>query len=171
MPFLDTGRPAPDATAGGSTLNPRAVWLLGQVKARAGRAQASSTTVSLDDEADAVLSQIERLEVRKALLEGRIVDAYAALHSIEEQALARLDDELAGASITSERSLFSRRPAPTPLGAMQVARRLELALAPPRRHRVLRERLRVRGRRASSGRCGFVSFGTPGYGRRRRPRP
>ena len=140
MPFLDTGRPAPDATAGGSTLNPRVVWLLGQAKARAERAQASSTTVSLDDEADAVLSQIERLEVRKARLEGRIVDAYAALHSIEEQALARLTTS-SPVPITSEQVAVQEITCATGVGATEVARRLELALA-PRRHRVLRERLR-----------------------------
>ncbi|MBC9821039.1 hypothetical protein H9I49_07015, partial [Terrabacter sp. MAHUQ-38] len=45
---------------------------------------------ALDAASDRVLGQIEWLEVAKARLEGRLVDAYAALHTIEEQQLARL---------------------------------------------------------------------------------
>ena len=141
MPFLDTGRPAPDATAGGSGLNPRVVWLLGQAKARAERAQERSSSLTLDDEADAVLAQIERLEVRKARLEGRLVDAYAALHSVEEQQLARLTTT-SPVPITADQVAAQEIACATGVGATEVARRLELATA-PRRHRVLRERLRA----------------------------
>ncbi|MBW8732367.1 MAG: HNH endonuclease, partial [Terrabacter sp.] len=140
MPFLDTGRPAPDAASGGSSLNPRVVWLLGQAKAGAERVP-SRRAVSLDDEADAVLSQIERLEVQKARLEGRLVDAYAALHSVEEQQLARLTTSTP-VPITADQVAAQEIACATGVGAGEVARRLELATA-PRRHRVLRERLRA----------------------------
>ncbi|CAN7575500.1 hypothetical protein LJR027_004006 [Terrabacter sp. LjRoot27] len=141
MPFLDTGRPAPDATAGGSSLNPRAVWLLGQAKAGAERAREHRASLTLDDTADAVLSQIERLEVQKARLEGRLVDAYAALHSVEEQQLARLTTSTP-VPITADQVAAQEIACATGVGATEVARRLELATA-PRRHRVLRERLRA----------------------------
>ncbi|WP_256794092.1 HNH endonuclease signature motif containing protein [Terrabacter sp. Ter38] len=140
MPFLDTGRPAPDATSGGSSLNPRVVWLLGQAKSGAERAPASRAA-SLDDEADAVLAQIERLEVQKARLEGRLVDAYAALHSVEEQQLARLTTSTP-VPITADQVAAQEIACATGVGAGEVARRLEFATA-PRRHRVLRELLRA----------------------------
>ena len=38
---------------------------------------------SLEAEADRVLARIERLEVAKARVEGGLVDAYAALHTIQ----------------------------------------------------------------------------------------
>ena len=141
MPFLDTGRPAPDATDGGSSLDPRVVWLLGQAKARADRAQERSASLTLDDEAEEVLSQIERLEVQKARLEGRLVDAYAALHSVEEQQLARWTTS-SPVPITADQVAAQEIAWATGVGATEVARRLELATA-PRRHRVLRERLRT----------------------------
>jgi hypothetical protein len=96
---------------------------------------------SLLDEAEAVLSQIERLEVHKARLEGRIVDAYAALHSVEEQHLAQLVTS-SPVPITADQVVTQEIACATGVGASEVARRLELATA-PRRHRVLRERLRA----------------------------
>ncbi|WP_020143563.1 HNH endonuclease signature motif containing protein [Terracoccus sp. 273MFTsu3.1] len=141
MPFLDTGRPAPDAATGGSGLNPRVVWLLGRAKAVSERAQERSASPTLNDAADAVLSQIERLEVQKARLEGRLVDAYAALHSVEEQQLARLTTT-SPVPITADQVVAQEIACATGVGATEVARRLELATA-PRRHRVLRERLRA----------------------------
>ncbi len=97
--------------------------------------------LSLHDEADAVLSQIERLEVQKARLEGRIVDAYAALHSVEEQQLAQLTTS-SPVPITADQVAAQEIACATGVGVAEVSRRLELATA-PRRHRVLRERLRA----------------------------
>ncbi|WP_344255167.1 HNH endonuclease signature motif containing protein [Terrabacter carboxydivorans] len=97
--------------------------------------------LSLLDEAEAVLSQIERLEVHKARLEGRIVDAYAALHSVEEQHLSQLVTS-SPVPITAHQVVTQEVACATGVGAAEVARRLELATA-PRRHRVLRERLRA----------------------------
>ena len=88
MPFLDSGRSA--SSAAGDGLNPRVVWLLRQAKSASEPGPKPRPALSLLDEAEAVLSQIERLEVHKARLEGRIVDAYAALHSVEEQHLSQL---------------------------------------------------------------------------------
>ena len=140
MPFLDTGRPASDPAAGGSGLDPRVVWLLRRARVTGESAMVRSASLSLDDEADVVLSQIERLEVQKASLEGRLVDAYAALHSVEEQQLARLTTS-SPVPITADQVAVQEITCATGVGATEVARRMELAVA-PRRHRVLRERLR-----------------------------
>ena len=88
-----------------------------------------------------MLSQIERLEVQKARLEGRIVDAYAALHSVEEQQLARLTTS-SPVPITADQVAAQEIACATGVGVAEVSRRLELATA-PRRHRVLRQRLRA----------------------------
>jgi len=140
VPFLDTGRPASDTAAGGSGLDPRVVWLLRRARVTGESAKVRSASLSLDDEADVVLSQIERLEVQKASLEGRLVDAYAALHSVEEQQLARLTTS-SPVPITADQVAVQEITCATGVGATEVARRMELAVA-PRRHRVLRERLR-----------------------------
>jgi len=143
VPFLDSGRSAPDATDGG--LNPRVVWLLKHAKSVSGQVPRVRPEPrpprSLLDEAEAVLSQIERLEVHKARLEGRIVDAYAALHSVEEQHLSQLVTS-SPVPITADQVVTQEIACATGVGASEVARRLELATA-PRRHRVLRERLRA----------------------------
>ncbi len=110
-------------------------------KADAERAQERRASRSLHDEADAVLAQIERLEAQKARLEGRLVDAYAALHTVEEQQLSRMVTS-APVPITAEQFTSQEIACATGVGAGEVARRLELATA-PRRHRVLRERLRA----------------------------
>ncbi|WP_374971408.1 HNH endonuclease signature motif containing protein [Terrabacter sp. BE26] len=88
-----------------------------------------------------MISQIERLEVRKARLEGQLVDAYAALHSIEEQHLARTVTS-APVPLSADQVAAQEIAWATGVGAAEVSRRLELATA-PRRHRVLRERLRA----------------------------
>src|SRR5689334_8504896 len=98
---------------------------------------------SLHEAADRVVSQIQRLEVRKARLEGELIDAYAALHSVEEQHLARTRPSspvpLSADQVAAQEISWS-----TGVGVGEVGRRLELATA-PRRHRVLRERLRAGG--------------------------
>lgn len=143
MPFLDTGRP-PSETGSGDRALERIRWILASEKARAAEAAERRTEpASLHDAADAVVSQIERLEIRKARLEGELIDAYAALHSIEEQHLAqtatRSPVPLSADQVAAQEISWA-----TGVGAGEVSRRLELATA-PRRHRVLRERLRAGG--------------------------
>src|SRR3954468_16359126 len=140
MPFLEAGRSSSDADSYGGQLNPRLVAVLR--RARVGAPSAGlPAPLSLDDEAGAVLSQIERIESDKARLEGRLIDAYAALHSIEEQLLARLTTS-SRVPITADQVAGQEIACATGVGASEVGRRLELATA-PRRHRVLRECLRA----------------------------
>ncbi|MBC9824170.1 HNH endonuclease, partial [Terrabacter sp. MAHUQ-38] len=90
MPFLDTCRSPLEVVleqAVGRTVG------RGSVRREAARGDGEPGGLrdgSLDAASDRVLGQIEWLEVAKARLEGRLVDAYAALHTIEEQQLARL---------------------------------------------------------------------------------
>jgi hypothetical protein len=111
--------------------------------AEAGSDDPGLRDATLDAAADRVLAQIERLEVAKARLEGRLVDAYAALHTIEEQQLARVTTRTP-VPLSAEQVVTQEIACATGVGAAEVSRRLELALA-PRRHRVLRERLRQGG--------------------------
>ncbi|GAA2746977.1 hypothetical protein GCM10009868_34570 [Terrabacter aerolatus] len=141
MPFLDTGRPTPDADSHGSGLNARIAHVLRVTEAPPGPKERPGR--SLLDEADARLSQIERLEVQKCRLEARIVDAYAALHSVEEEQLARMVTS-SPVPLTADQVAAQEISCATGVGVAEVARRLELATA-PRRHRVLRARLRAGG--------------------------
>ena len=141
MPFLDTWRSSSDPDSGGGSLNPRFLQVLRQGRAALVGAGGAVAPSSLHDEADAVLSQIERLEVQKARLEGRIVDAYAALHSVEERQLAELTTS-SPVPITADQVAAQEIACATGVGVAEVSRRLELATA-PRRHRVLRQRLRT----------------------------
>lgn len=144
MPFLDSGRPP--SKGGSDRARERILFILesaaAEDRARAA-AEADRGPASLNDAADQVLSQIECLEVRKARLEGQIVDAYAALHSIEEQHLARTRTS-APVPLGADQVAAQEISWATGVGAAEVSRRLELATA-PRRHRVLRERLRAGG--------------------------
>ena len=141
MPFLEAGRSEPD---GGSDnrAKQRILWLLQSAKAQQAAARArDNEPPSLHEAADRVVSQIERLEVRKARLEGQLIDAYAALHSIEEQQLAHTVTS-APVPLSADQVVAQEIAWATGVGAGEVSRRLELATA-PRRHRVLRKRLRA----------------------------
>lgn len=142
MPFLDTGRPTPEADSRGGRLNPRIAHVLRRTAVPLAPKERSLHR-SLHDEADAVLSQIERLEIQKCRLEARIVDAYAALHSVEEQQLGRMTTR-SPVPLTADQVAAQEIACATGVGVAEVSRRLELATA-PRRHRVLRERLRAGG--------------------------
>ena len=143
MPFLDTGRPPSESGSDDRALE-RIRWILESNGARAAAAEGRRREpASLHDAADAVLSQIERLEIRKARLEGELVDAYAALHSIEERHLAQTPTR-SPVPLSADQVAAQEISWATGVGAGEVSRRLELATA-PRRHRVLRERLRAGG--------------------------
>jgi hypothetical protein len=90
--------------------------------------------------AEATLAQIERLEARKARLEGQLIDAYAALHTIEEQQAAVLVTS-SPVPITVTQVVTQEIACATGVGPAEVSRRLELATA-PRRQQVVREALR-----------------------------
>ncbi|WP_076261191.1 HNH endonuclease signature motif containing protein [Intrasporangium flavum] len=96
--------------------------------------------VRLDAAGDRVLAQVEALERTKARLEARLLEAYAALHAIQEQQLARLATA-APVPVSTERVVAAEIACATGVGEAEVSRRLELALA-TRRHRVLRDALR-----------------------------
>ncbi|MBC9820752.1 HNH endonuclease signature motif containing protein [Terrabacter sp. MAHUQ-38] len=89
---------------------------------------------------EAALARIERLEAEKARIEGRLVDAYAALHTIEEQQATALVTS-SPVPITVTQVVTQEIACATGVGPAEVSRRLELATA-PRRHRVVREALR-----------------------------
>lgn len=95
---------------------------------------------SLLAESEAALAQIERLESEKARIEGRLLDAYAALHTIEEQQAAALVTS-SPVPVTVAQVVTQEIACATGVGPAEVDRRLELATA-PRRHRVLRQALR-----------------------------
>lgn len=99
--------------------------------------------VSLTRAADAALAQIEALEVEKARLEGRLVDAYATLHTIQEQqhAGAALVGHNGVVPVSVSQVVTQEIALATGVGAGEVSRRLTLATA-PRRHRVVRAALR-----------------------------
>src|SRR6478609_8947039 len=82
----------------------------------------------LDACGDRVLSQVEALERAKARLEARLLAAYAALHTIQDQQLARLTTSTP-VPLTAERLVTAEIACATGVGAGEVSRRLELALA------------------------------------------
>src|SRR5690242_8857602 len=89
----------------------------------------------LDACGDRVLSQIEGLERSKARLEARLLQAYAALHTIQDQQLARMVTATP-VPLSTDRVVTAEIACATGVGQAEVSRRLELALA-TRRHRVL----------------------------------
>ncbi|WP_323096051.1 HNH endonuclease signature motif containing protein [Intrasporangium sp. YIM S08009] len=94
----------------------------------------------LDACGDRVLSQVEALERAKARLEARLLQAYAALHTIQEQQLARMVTATP-VPLSIDRLVADEIACATGVGQAEVSRRLELALA-VRRHRVLHAGLR-----------------------------
>jgi hypothetical protein len=139
MPYLDA---LPAGSAGGRPARVRRI--LATDRARLGAAVVVAPVPfrdeGLDAAGDRVLSQVEALERAKARLESRLLEAYAALHTIQEQQLARLATA-APVPLSTERVVAAEIACATGVGQGEVSRRLELALA-PRRHRVLREALR-----------------------------
>ena len=140
MPYLD----APPAPSPSSHLARVRRILRADRERREARAVAAVVGFrdeGLDACGDRVLSQIEGLERAKARLEARLQAAYAALHTIQDQQLARLTTSTP-VPLTAERLVTAEIACATGVGASEVSRRLELALA-PRRHRLLHQALRA----------------------------
>lgn len=97
---------------------------------------------SLFTAGESALREIEQLEAEKARLEGRLVDAYAALHTILEQQHDVLGLSRGRVPLRADTVVTQEIACATGVGAAEVSRRLELATS-PRRHRVLREALRT----------------------------
>ena len=95
--------------------------------------------IDLTIEGDRILREIEALEVEKAQVESELLDAYAALHSVEAQQVAA-----ASVHVSTDRIVAEEIALATGVGTGEVARRLALATA-PRRHRLVREALREGG--------------------------
>lgn len=93
----------------------------------------------LDEEAEELVAEIEALERSKARTEARLLEAYAALHTVEDLQLARLPRT--PVPLSADQIVTQEIACATGVGPAEVSRRLELATA-PRRHRVLREHLR-----------------------------
>ena len=92
--------------------------------------------IDLAHEGDRILREIEALEVEKAQVESDLLDAYAALHSVEDQQIAA-----ASVHVSTDRVVTEEIALATGVGSGEVARRLSLATA-PRRHRLVRRALR-----------------------------
>lgn len=97
---------------------------------------------SLFTAGQSALREIEQLEAEKARLEGRLVDAYASLHTVLEQQHDVLGLSCGPVPLNAETVVTQEIACATGVGAAEVSRRLELATT-PRRHRVLREALRA----------------------------
>src|SRR3954464_8322302 len=128
MPFVATPRSAVEATLEAALL------------ASGRRLPEPELLPSLLAEAERALAYIERLEADKARLESRLLEAYAVLHTVEEQQAAAVVT-CSPVPITVTQIVTQEIACATGLGRGEVSRRLELATA-PRRHRVLREALR-----------------------------
>ena len=92
--------------------------------------------IDLTIEGDRILREIEALEVEKAQIESDLLDAYAALHTVEAQQIAA-----ASVHVSTDRIVAEEIALATGVGSGEVARRLTLATA-PRRHRLVRQALR-----------------------------
>ncbi|MGO4597039.1 hypothetical protein [Terrabacter sp. 2RAF25] len=101
--------------------------------------EASLRDEGLDEQAAELVAEIEALETSKARTEWRLLEAYAALHTVRELQLARLPRS--PVPLCADQIVTQEIACATGVGPAEVSRRLELATA-PRRHRVLRERLR-----------------------------
>ncbi|NUQ31833.1 MAG: HNH endonuclease, partial [Dermatophilaceae bacterium] len=128
MPF--TSSPSPLELALGAALERAGVQLV-----------EADPLPSLFTAGDEALREIEQLEAEKARLEGRLVDAYAALHTVIEQQHDVLELSRGPAPVDANTVVTREIACATGVGAAEVSRRLELATT-PRRHRVLREALR-----------------------------
>ena len=91
---------------------------------------------------EAALREIESLEAEKARLEGRLVDAYASLHTVLEQQHEVIGLSNGPVPLRADAVVTREIACATGVGAAEVSRRLELATA-PRRHRVLHAALRT----------------------------
>jgi hypothetical protein len=146
MPLVELWRPPFEAHLG---------WLLAHAEGhdaalRAGTSPAGtalahqrgggSPDASLHAAGHRILSEIEGLERAKAQLESRLLEAYGALHTVQEQQLAR-STSTTRAPISAGQVVTPEIACATGVGPGEVSRRLELALA-PRRHRVLLEAMR-----------------------------
>jgi hypothetical protein len=92
--------------------------------------------IDLTIEGDRLLREIEALEVEKAQVEADLIDAYAALHSVEAQQIAT-----AAVHVSADRIVADEIALATGVGTGEAARRLDLATA-PRRHRLVRQAMR-----------------------------
>ena len=92
--------------------------------------------IDLTIEGDHLLREIEALEVEKAKVEADLIDAYAALHSVEAQQVAT-----ASVHVSTDRVVADEIALATGVGTGEAARRLDLATA-PRRHRLVRQAMR-----------------------------
>ncbi|WP_207556008.1 HNH endonuclease signature motif containing protein [Intrasporangium flavum] len=139
MPYLDA-QPSPPAPGGLARI--RRIFAADRERREASvvAAPGGFRDVRLDAAGDRVLAQVEGLEWAKARLEARLLEAYAALHTIQEQQLARLATA-APVPVSADRVVAAEIACATGVGEAEVSRRLELALA-TRRHRVLLEALR-----------------------------
>ncbi|GAB3875034.1 HNH endonuclease signature motif containing protein [Terrabacter terrigena] len=116
---------------------------LGAVLERAGvTVDEGDRLPSLFTAGEAALNEIGRLETEKARLEGRLVDAYATLHTVLEQQHDVLGLSRGPVPVRADTVVTQEIACATGVGAAEVSRRLELATA-PRRHRVLRGALRA----------------------------
>jgi hypothetical protein len=144
MPLVEMGR-SPFEVRLGSLL---ACVVGDDTSVRAGASPAGSENergdgspgVPLAASGDRILSEIEGLERAKAQLESRLLEAYGALHTVQEQQL-RWSTSTTRAPISSDQVVTHEIACATGVGPGEVSRRLELALA-PRRHRVLRDAMR-----------------------------
>jgi uncharacterized protein (UPF0548 family) len=92
--------------------------------------------VDLTTAGDRALRDIEKLEVQKARIESRLLEAYATLHAIEDQQIAATT-----AHVSTDRVVTEEIALATGVGTGEVARRLSLATS-PRRHRLVLGALR-----------------------------
>ena len=97
---------------------------------------------SLFTAGEAALREIEQLEAEKGRLEGRLIDAYATLHTVLEQQHDARGLSRSPVPVDADTVVTQEIACATGVGAAEVSRRLELATT-PRRHRVLHEALRA----------------------------
>ena len=105
-------------------------------KALGGTYSKADLQFDLTSEGDRILREIESLEREKAQVESDLLDAYAALHSVEAQQIAS-----ASVHVSTDRIVTDEIALATGVGIGEVARRLNLATA-PRRHRRIRQAMR-----------------------------
>src|SRR3954469_16933589 len=117
MPFVASPRSAVEATLQAALL------------AAGHRPSAPDPLPSLLVEAETALAHIERLESDKARLESRLLEAYAALHSVEEQQAAAVVTS-SPVPITVTQIVTQEIACATGIGPAEVSRRLELATDP-----------------------------------------
>ncbi len=120
VPFLDSARPG---------LSPLE-------RALGGTYSKADLQLDLTTEGDRILREVEALEREKARVEADLLDAYAALHSVEAQQIAA-----ASVHVSTDRIVTDEIALATGVGTGEVARRLDLATS-PRRHRRIRQAMR-----------------------------